>query len=193
MKKYFVIEKNKKHDKDDYDSHRYFLSYGTEKDKGSSKKIDKFAWDIQEVIERDFGDFAYGNMWLKGKGKFTCEEVEVDLIYRRFKELGWEDGEWAEGIRFSMDEPYITTDMCRKAIVQCCQKDDSFRHGFDPMLTTEDIKKTFRGENWERHGVEDYDGTDGIHSFDCEPFGDQLRAYVRVKGGAIVGVEISCE
>lgn len=88
----------------------------------------------------------------------------------------------------------ITTEICKKLIVEYCQKNKTgICNQFVPSLTDEQFAQACKESNWKRRSKSNC-GTNKIERmFDCKPFDDQLRAYVLEQDGNVVSVIVQGE
>lgn len=88
----------------------------------------------------------------------------------------------------------MTSADCVKAIVELATKDGAalYYKAFEETATEEDLKNMTNPRVWKR--IEKTKFGDTIErTFDCRPFGDQLRAVVQERAGAIISVVIQGE
>jgi hypothetical protein len=92
--------------------------------------------------------------------------------------------------------------ICRRAIIEWCKVNRKYlnKQFCDPLTDTE-FNNTLNPENWKNlsdkydiskfneYQMSDYDDCYKAWSFGCEPFDDQLRAYVKIYNGKVIQVQ----
>jgi hypothetical protein len=87
----------------------------------------------------------------------------------------------------------IGTEECKQAVVDYCQAHKrEICAQFIPPLDDKQFAQTLLVKNWKRISKEE-DGGIIERAFDCRPFDDQLRAYVRASKIGIYGVVVQGE
>jgi len=73
----------------------------------------------------------------------------------------------------------INTKLCKDQIVEWCKNNpQNIRHAFCQSLSKEELEESTNINNWKRTAkVKVNDGI--LREFNCVPFDDQLRAYVK--------------
>jgi hypothetical protein len=87
----------------------------------------------------------------------------------------------------------IGTEECKQAIIDYCQAHkQEICVQFDPPLDDKQFAQTLLVKSWKRFSKTE-DGGIIERAFDCRPFDDQLRAYVRASKTAIYSVVVQGE
>ena len=85
----------------------------------------------------------------------------------------------------------ISSQDCKEAIIEFCKMNKQYICSqFIPQLNEELFILTTLTKNWKRETKEIRDDGITIRMFDCRPFDDQLRAYVKSNDNVIFQVEV---